>query len=151
MLDIGAGVGKQCAVGALSSRGHWFGIEQHGVMVSTARGLAATLGIADRTTFIHGDAFSIDWADYDGLYLYNPFEISLMQPGSARDRERDVARVQERFESMRAGTRIAMLHGFGGVMPSSYELVHQERLAGAELDLVLWSKRFPRRTIKRLS
>jgi len=151
VLDIGAGVGKQCAVGALSSRAHWFGIEQHAVMVSAAKRLAATLGVADRTTFIHGDAFSIDWTDYDGLYLYNPFKISSAQLGSERERHRDIARVQERFEAMGSGTRIVMLHGFGGVMPSSYELVHQERLSSSELDLVLWTKRFPRQARVRLS
>ncbi|HEY2896964.1 MAG TPA: methyltransferase domain-containing protein [Gemmatimonadaceae bacterium] len=77
VLDVGAGVGKLCAVGALSSNAVWYGVEQHEELVNAARRLTRALGIANRTQFLHGDVFAIDWSDFDALYLYNPFELPL--------------------------------------------------------------------------
>lgn len=146
ILDIGAGVGKVCSVGALSSPAIWCGVEQHEPLVTAARGLARALGVAERTTFVHADAFSIEWGDFAALYLYNPFELPLF-PDSVDDKKQvldhrmQVTRVQERLAALRAGTRVVTLHGFGGVMPPSYELAYQERIPVVGLDLVLWIQR----------
>ena len=139
VLDIGAGVGKLCAVGALSALGTWTGVEQHGDLVAAARRLARTLGVESRTSFVHGDAFAIDWNAFDALYLYNPFEIPLL--GTAADLRAQATRVEARLAALRAGTRVVTLHGFGGVMPSSFELVYQEYVSVVGHDLVLWVQR----------
>lgn len=144
VLDVGAGVGKLCTIGALSAAGTWCGVEHHELLVSSARQLARALGVGGRTIFVHGDAFSIDWTAFDAIYLYNPFELPLFDLPDPDAHEADVrakiARVQGRLEQLRPGTRVVTFHGFGGVMPRSYELLYQERIP-AFGDLVLWIQR----------
>ena len=136
VLDIGSGAGKLCVVGALSMRGTWFGIEHHAPLVIAARTLAEKLGVADRTTFIHGDAFALDWNEYDALYMYNPFELALFEgPGMQVDS------VEQRLAALRPGVRVVTLNGFGGEMPKNLALVSQEHLRDAGVDLVLWVSR----------
>ena len=57
--------------------------------------------------FLHGDAFAIDWSDFDALYLYNPFELPPFP---------DRADVEQQA--------------------SSYELLYQKRVPVVGLDLV---------------
>ena len=146
VLDVGSGVGKFCAVGALSSNGTWCGVEQHEDLVVAGHRLTRALGIANRTTFLHGDVLAIDWCEFDAFYLYNPFELPLF-PDALTTQEHalaykvQVARVQERLAALRGGTCVVTLHGFGGVMPATYELVYHERLPVVGLDLVLWIQR----------
>jgi hypothetical protein len=146
VLDVGAGVGKLCTIGALSSPAIWCGVEQHGLLVATARRLARALGVADRTMFLHADAFAIEWSEFDALYLYNPFELPLF-PAPAPDGERaldftlQIARVEDRLARLRPGTRVLTLHGFGGAMPPTFDLLYQERVPFVGLDLVLWIQR----------
>lgn len=141
VLDVGSGIGKFCAVGALSELGIWFGVEQHGSLVHVAERIARQLGIGDRTVFLNDDAFSIDWSEFDALYLYNPFEHALAAPGlssMAGENEIQAARVRERLATLRRGTRVVTLHGFGATMPPSFNLVYHERVPFYGLDLVLW-------------
>ena len=147
VLDVGSGIGKLCVVGAVSSEGMWCGVEQHAALVDVSRKLSLALGVAERTNFIHDDAFAIDWRDFDAIYLYNPFEFPLF-PNTIIDRRQreldlqvQVVRVQDRLASLRARARVITFHGFGGVMPPSYELVYQERIPVLGLDLVLWVQR----------
>ena len=125
VLDVGAGIGKLCTVGALSEIGIWCGVEQHASLVRVAERIARQLGVGGRTVFLHGDAFAIDWHEFDALYLYNPFEHALASPSLAAkavDGEPQVERVRERLAVLRPGTRVVTLHGFGGVMPPSFTL-----------------------------
>ena len=146
VLDVGSGVGKLCAVGALSSKAMWCGVEQHEDLVLAARRLTHALRIADRTMFLHGDVLALDWSDFNALYFYNPFELPLFPDAStaqehALTHEVQIARVQERLATLRGGTRVLTFHGFGGVMPATYELVYHERVPVVGLDLVLWIQR----------
>ena len=143
VLDIGSGVGKLCVVGATSGTGRWCGIEQHEPFVHAARMLASTLGVADRTTFLHGNALALDWNEFDAIYLYNPFESPLhdVDPRQHRVNFRtQVAQVQERLAILRDRFRVVTLDGFGGAMPSSYQLVHHE-LSALGASLALWVQR----------
>jgi hypothetical protein len=154
VLDVGSGVGKLCTVGALSETGTWCGIEQHASLVRAAERIARQFGVGGRTVFLHGDAFGVDWREFDALYLYNPFEYPLASPASGDrmpDREVQAARVRDRLARLRPGTRIGTLHGFGGVMPPSYTLLYHERVPVHELDLVLWVQGPTARTARELS
>jgi SAM-dependent methyltransferase len=133
VLDIGAGIGKMCAVGALETDATWCGVEQHAQLVAAAQELARSLEIADRTRFVHADAFALDWSEFDALYLYNPFEAPLFAtpPG--------VARVEARLAALPPGRCVVTYNGFGGVMPASFELLSHERLADG-IDLVSWQQ-----------
>lgn len=149
VLDVGAGIGKVCTIGALTGEGTWVGVEHHAALVDAAGDLARTLGVAERTRFVREDAFSIDWNAFDALYFYNPFELQLF-PESATmpPRSVQIARVQERLAALPNCTRVVTLHGFGGVMPSSFELLYHELIASAGLDLALWIQRTRRTAVR---
>jgi hypothetical protein len=141
VLDVGAGIGKVCSVGALSGVGLWCGVEQHESLVHVAGRIARQLGVGARTVFLHDDAFAIDWHEFDALYLYNPFEHSLATAGfgpTTIDGEIQAVRVRDRLSMLRRGTRVVTLQGFGGAMPPSFHLAYHERLVVYGLDLALW-------------
>jgi hypothetical protein len=137
ILDVGSGIGKLCVVGAMASPATWCGVECHRPFVEAARRLAATLNISSRTMFIHADAFAIDWRDFDAIYLYNPFE----EPLFSCPAEGSIAQTERRLAELHPGTRVVTLHGFGGEMPPSFELLYQERLPAVRLELAMWIKR----------
>ncbi|MEO6775579.1 MAG: methyltransferase domain-containing protein [Kofleriaceae bacterium] len=141
VLDIGAGIGKPCLIGARCTHAHWFGIERQPALVTAAEHLARRFDLADRTTFLLGDAFSLAWTEFDALYLFNPFELPLF-PTTASDTFRiAIAETERRLAELRAGTRVVMLHGFGGTMPAGFELLRHERISPYDGELACWIKR----------
>lgn len=152
VLDVGAGIGKVCAIGALSGEGTWVGVEHYAPLVESAAVLARSLGVASRTRFLQADAFSIDWNDFDALYFYNPFELQLFHDSEEiASPAEQVARVQERLAALPICTRVVTLHGFGGVMPSSFELLYHEVIPGVGLDLAMWVQRARRSAVRVVS
>lgn len=142
VLDVGAGVGKVCTIGALSGEGTWVGVEQHAALVESAAHLAKAFGVATRTQFLQADAFAIDWNDFDALYFYNPFELHLFRDSvELAPRSVLISRVQQRLAALPNCTRVVTLHGFGGVMPPSFELLYHELMPSTGLDLTLWIQR----------
>jgi SAM-dependent methyltransferase len=137
VLDVGSGVGKLCTIGALSAFGIWVGVEQHAALVKAATELARILGVSERTRFVEADVFSIDWNQYDALYLYNPFDV----PGPMPLQAVQVAQVQRRLAALPGGTRVVTFNGFGGAMPPTFELLYHEQVRGVGLDLTLWIQR----------
>lgn len=143
VLDVGAGAGKLCCIGALAHGGHWRGIERNASLVTAARTVALRLGVADATRFDTGDVQSVDWDRFDSLYFYNPFESVLFGFGCP-DRNGwsafadHVACAEERLSALSAGTRVVTFHGFGGEMPSGFALAFTESIG--EGQLALWIK-----------
>jgi hypothetical protein len=134
-------VGKLCIVGAMSATGLWCGVEQHEPLVHTARMVASTLGVSQRTTFLHGDALAIDWIEFDAIYLYNPFESAPYDVDPRQhqlDARAQITGVEDRLAALRDRVRVVTLDGFGGTMPPSYELRYHERISAAGPDLALW-------------
>lgn len=145
VLDVGCGIGKVCAVGALCTQATWYGVEQHESLALVAESLSRELGVAARTRFIYGDAFALDWRDFDAFYFYNPFEPPLFghvadSPPQPHDGQTQAERAKDRLASLRPQTRVVTYNGLGDTMPNTFELVRQER-ARRGLDLVLWIKR----------
>ncbi len=143
VLDLGAGVGKLCLVGALTTRARWSGIERDAVMVRAARAAAEQLGLGARVTFALGDIAAVDWASHDAFYLFNPFAEALFA-GAAATREDDYVAhldaVYRNLEAARAGTRVVTYHGFGGNKDlDGYDLVQRE--PAREDELCLWIRR----------
>jgi hypothetical protein len=128
VLDVGAGAGKLCLIGALVTAGTFHGVEQRATLVEAARA-AARLLHAPRTCFEHGDVLDVAWSGFDAFYLYNPFADRL----DAFDAS--VRAVQARLDAARPGTRVATYHGFGGAMPPGYRrgFAGEGELAGLEL------------------
>jgi SAM-dependent methyltransferase len=144
VLDIGAGVGKLCLVGALTTDATWVGIEYDSAMVQAARTAADTLGVNDRAVFVQADATHIEWSGFDAFYLFNPFAERLMaarhDDGSARDTyTASVEAVQRRLSAVRPGTRVVTYYGFGGGIPPCFRMVHRE--VANEDELRVWERR----------
>lgn len=150
VLDVGAGVGKFCLVGAACARRATFtGIEQRSHLVEAAREAIRALGAA-RVTMIHGRLDEISTAPFDAFYFYNPFAENIFGPASRLDDtvalsrtqyEADVRRSVAMLGAARPGTRVVTFYGFGGAMPRGYDLVHAEYRNGGTLQL--WLKSAP--------
>lgn len=145
VLDVGAGVGKLCLVGALTTDASWFGVEQDPAMVEGARLAAVTLGVHDRVTFRCADATQVSWPEIDAVYLFNPFAEQRVAAEERNDStgrdayEANVRVVQQRLAAAQPGTRVVTYFGFGGGMPPGYDLVHREPACDDELSV--WVRR----------
>jgi SAM-dependent methyltransferase len=134
ILDVGSGVGKFCIAGALTTEASFVGVEQRGDLVEAARDAASRCG-AQRASFVHGDVFDVDFAEFDGLYLFNPF-LELIEPlqfpiddavpmSPARHAE-NVSATHSRLAEARPGTRVVTYGGFGGEMPGGFTRLLEE-------------------------
>jgi cyclopropane fatty-acyl-phospholipid synthase-like methyltransferase len=142
VLDVGAGVGKFCIVGALTTGGHFCGIEQRSHFVAAARAVAARLGVAT-ATFTAGDITTIDWRSFAGFYLFNPFAeyfdtlLAPLDDAVAVNRPLHasyVSHVHAQLERAAAGTIVVTYTGFGGELPASYRLDHVEPAEDDQLE-----------------
>lgn len=120
LLDAGAGAGKLCIVGALTTDARWTGLERRTDLCTAGRLAARELG-AD-VALRRGDFLDADWARFDGLYFYNPV-ASLV--GDLRDLEPEARLLayqhgtdllQAKLATLRPGTRVVTYHGFGGTL-----------------------------------
>jgi tRNA A58 N-methylase Trm61 len=72
VLDIGAGAGKFCLVGAASTRGVFYGVEQRESLTKLSKKIAEKHDIKN-VEFIHSNINQISFSDYDAFYFYNAF------------------------------------------------------------------------------
>lgn len=70
VLDAGAGTGKLCIVGALTTPALFTGIERQLPLVRAARAAALRFG-ALRTTFLHGSVEYLELDVFDAIYLFD--------------------------------------------------------------------------------
>lgn len=135
ILDVGSGVGKFCIAGALTTEAWFVGVEQRGALVEAAREAASRCG-AQRASFIHGNAFDVDFAEFDALYFFNPFlelidpppfPIDHLVPRSPTLHGELVAATYQRLRQARPGTRVVTYGGFGGDMPGGFTCELEER------------------------
>lgn len=150
VLDVGAGVGKLCVLGALMTEDVEFvGVEQRPALVDEARRLATLLGVSERVTMRRASIETLDPREFDAFYFYNPFaELCGVEDDVRIDgtlpvdpaRHDELVRCVEGW-LVRAphGTRVVTLHGYGGVMPMSYRLIAEREFAGDALDA--WEQR----------
>ncbi|SNR93886.1 class I SAM-dependent methyltransferase [Flavobacterium sp. ov086] len=72
ILDIGAGVGKFCLVGAATTKGIFYGVEQRASLTKLSKKIAEKHNI-NNVEFIHSNITEISFSDYDAFYFYNSF------------------------------------------------------------------------------
>ena len=140
VLDVGAGVGKVCVIGALVTGASWWGIEQDAIQVSAANHAAWALGVTHRTRFVHGDGSRLAWDGFDALYFYNPFStLMLADHASAFLRYATVQgtlrRIEQRLAATPSGTRVVTFHGFGGRWPPGFTRTAREPAGDDALEL----------------
>lgn len=146
VLDVGSGCGKFCLIGASTTPGTFYGVEQRTTLVAAARSAARRLSI-DRAQFFEGRMEDLEWGCFNAFYLFNPFyehkaeQIRIDKKVSYGDEifSHYVKTVQDKLKALPLGTRVATYHGFGGTMPGEYQLVSRH---GVGTDYVnLWVKR----------
>lgn len=143
VLDIGAGVGKVCHVGALATGLAWHGIEREPTMVRIAERVARALGVGERATFTRGDALQEDWTSYGAVYLFNPFREALFAQTPNEPLLREAAYIQEvlcferKLSTLKPGSLVATYHGFGGEMPPEMRFLDRDHAGFVEL----WMRR----------
>lgn len=140
VLDVGAGVGKLCLVGASVTGATWWGIEQDPMLVAAASQAAWAMDLDARTRFVHGDGSRLDWNEFDALYFYNPFTTLMLAPhASAFVRyatiQSTLRRIEQRLAEARRGVRVVTYYGFGGKLPAGYRLMAREPAGGDHLEL----------------
>lgn len=72
VLDIGSGAGKFCLIGAASTKGLFYGVEQRESLVKLSQKIARTHHVHN-VEFIHSNITQIYFSDYDAFYFYNSF------------------------------------------------------------------------------
>jgi len=140
VLDVGAGVGKVCVIGALVSDASWWGIEQDAVQVSAANHAAWALDVARRTRFVHGDGSRLAWDGFDALYFYNPFSTLMLAPHASpflryATVQSTLRRIEQRLAATAPGTRVVTFHGFGGHWPPGFTRIAREPAGDDALEL----------------
>jgi predicted RNA methylase len=147
ILDVGAGPGKFCIVGASATRAHFTGVEQRRNLVEAAQVAAFRFG-ADRARFVHANIVDFDSSEFDGFYLYNPFQeqieddllpIDQILARSPELYETYVVSTLAKLTRAPAGTAVVTFNGFGAPVPPQYRRVHSETFCDAEL--VLWVRK----------
>jgi len=141
VLDVGAGAGKFCIIGALCTSGHFTGVEQRAYLSRISELHARHLGVHS-AHFIHANVADVDFSDFDAFYVFNPFsENFLLDDPLDNTVELDrglYARYSEyvhhHLNQMPPGTRLATYHSFGHEVPSGYGVVK----SGFEGKLKLW-------------
>jgi predicted RNA methylase len=145
-LDVGAGAGKFCIVASLSMGRAVTGLEHRADLVDVARSAAAAYGA--QVECVHGSLESIDAAQFDALYFFNPFAENLFDASDRLDDAvelsearcfRDLATVERWLDTAPRGTCIVTYHGFGGRIPATYEIARTSRMGSDHLRL--WVKR----------
>jgi predicted RNA methylase len=156
VLDVGAGPGKFCIIGALTTAAEFTGIEQRPNLVELAEGAASRFG-ADRARVVRANIVTFDCSPFNGFYFFNPFQEQIendpLPIDGTLERSRTlynmyVAAATANLIRAAPGTAVVTYHGFGGPMPPHYQRVHREATPRAEI--VLWvrvghSKTRPRR------
>jgi hypothetical protein len=146
ILDVGAGAGKFCIVGALTSDATFVGIEHRKELVKIATGVATQYKI-ERVKFKHGNMQDVDWSAFNGFYLYNPFienvydEAARMKNGFEQMQalyEKYIDIVRDKLKKAATGTCVVTYWGFGGPMPAGYVLKTREKYSSDALEL--WMK-----------
>lgn len=135
VLDVGAGSGKVCMIGAVTTGASFVGVERDPEMVAVAKQVTKENKI-ERVRYVCEDVLAHDWAQYDGVYLFNPFANHVENEAEFISTVREVG---EKLKAMPVGTRVVTFHGFGGTMPEGYVQLEAEIIGPGVLQL--WEKR----------
>lgn len=134
VLDVGSGVGKFCAVGAATTGARFTGVERRPALVEAATRLAKALDVSD-AHFVCGAMEDLDWSNFSGIYLFNPFGEHFLEAKERIDLATDpswalyrqcIRAALTRLSLMPEGTRVVTYYGIGAAMPPGYALVDAE-------------------------
>lgn len=121
VLDLGAGIGKLCIVGALTTGATFTGVERSLSLVRAARSAALRFG-ARRVRFIHGDIAHVTLSAFDAIYLFD------LRPEAD---DSCTALLWGRLGQVRRGTRLVTYRG--GLDPPGCQLLRRELSPAGDL------------------
>lgn len=143
VLDIGSGAGKFCLVGAASTTGMFYGVEQRASLVKLSKKIVDKYDLAN-VEFIHSNINEISFSDYEAFYFYNSFYENIDFSCSIDKTilpERELfysysKYVKEQLEQTPIGTRLVTYWSNGEEIPDSFKLEY----IACEGVLILWRK-----------
>ncbi len=146
VLDVGAGAGKLCLVGALTSSAEFVGVEQRPWLVREASALVRLLKVP-RVRFLAGNFQEVDWSGFDAFYFFNPFHENLddsspIDANVSLGEEKFLkytAQALERLRPLKEGTRVVTYHGSGVDLRSAHFRLARREKIGSDA-LCLWVK-----------
>lgn len=130
VLDIGAGVGKFCLVGAAATKGKFIGVEQRASLTRISKKIADKYNIAN-VEFIHSNINEISFSDYDAFYFFNSFyenidTLSVIDDTVIADKDLYFTYsdyVKEQLDKTPAGTRLVTYWSKWDEVPGSFNLI----------------------------
>lgn len=135
VLDVGAGVGKFCILGALTTDAEFHGLEHREELAAIANEVIAALGLSSRARVFHGALDDVEWRRYSSFYFFNPFEENIMPEARRYDDqvelgktrfEQDTMRIERELDAAAVGARIVTFHGLGARVPATYRPLADE-------------------------
>lgn len=134
VLDIGSGVGKFCLVGAASTKGKFYGVEQRESLVKLSKKIADRYDVTN-VEFIHSNINKINFSDYEAFYFYNSFYENIDLSCSIDKTilpERELfysysKYVKEQLDRTPIGTRLVTYWSNWQEIPDSFELEYGAR------------------------
>ncbi|UCS92740.1 class I SAM-dependent methyltransferase [Echinicola marina] len=128
VLDIGAGSGKFCLIGAMYANARFFGVENRAFLVKASRKIAKELGMEQQVTFIHSSVQDLDLSQFDAFYFFNSFHENLdttdaIEKESMVDEQAYQAYTQnlkEQLAKLPKGTRIAIYCTDADIIQDNY-------------------------------
>ncbi len=132
VLDIGAGVGKFCIVGAAYTGGSFYGVEYRPSLARIANDLIRRFEV-NNAIILNKNVIEIDFSMYDAFYFFNPFYENMVWPRRLNNEVKLSASLYSLFaeytesqlENTRKGTRLVTYHGNNFEVPSSFSKVKE--------------------------
>jgi hypothetical protein len=130
VLDIGAGAGKFCLVGAASTKGFFYGVEQRASLTRISKKIAEKNNIMN-VKFINSNINEVSFADYEAFYFFNsffenidtsfPIDDAVIPHRNLYDEYSNY--VKEQLHTTPVGTRLVTYWSKWDEIPRSFELV----------------------------
>lgn len=130
VLDIGAGAGKFCLVGAASTTGFFYGVEQRSSLTKISRKIAERHNITN-VEFINSNINKVNFSNYEAFYFFNsffenidtsfPIDHTILPDNDLYHSYSDY--VKEQLHKTPVGTRLVTYWSKWDEIPGSFELV----------------------------
>lgn len=133
VLDIGAGAGKFCLVGAASTEGFFYGVEQRASLTKISKKIAVRHNI-ENVEFIHSNIDKISFSDYEAFYFFNSFFENIDTSNPIDDTilpDSDLYHaysdyVKQQLNKTPVGTRLVTYWSKWDEIPTNFEFVDSE-------------------------